>query len=78
MLTDDNAKSYAGEDYEKILIRSFLALSNLMNGGEDALAYSLQVTDKQQQIIQAARRQGRQESQDRLQASRPGALHPRR
>jgi hypothetical protein len=53
MLTDENAKSYAGEDYEKILIRSFLALSNLFSGGQDAQAYSLQITDKQQQIIQA-------------------------
>jgi hypothetical protein len=53
MLTDDNSKSYAGEDYEKILIRSFLALSNLFNGGQDAQAYSLQITDKQQQVISA-------------------------
>ena len=51
MLTDDNRKSYAGEDYEKILIRAFLAISNLMNGGQDAQAYSLQITDKQQQIV---------------------------
>ncbi|HEX3725563.1 MAG TPA: hypothetical protein VHV08_04945 [Pirellulales bacterium] len=54
MLTDDNRQSYAGEDYEKILIRSFLAISNLMQGGTDAQAYSLQITDKQQQIIAAA------------------------
>jgi hypothetical protein len=54
MLTDDTRKSYAGEDYEKVLVRAFLALSNLVNGGHDAQAYSLQVTDKQQQIIQAA------------------------
>ena len=54
MLTDENAKAYAGEDYEKVLIRSFLAISNLMADGDDAAAYSLQITDKQQQIIQAA------------------------
>jgi hypothetical protein len=53
MITDDNANSYAGEDYEKVLIRSFLALSNLMTGGQDAQAYSLQISDKQQQIINA-------------------------
>jgi uncharacterized protein len=53
MITDENSKSYAGEDYEKILIRSFLALSNLMTGGGDAGAYGLQITDKQQQIINA-------------------------
>lgn len=27
MITDDNAKSYAGEDYEKILVRTMLASS---------------------------------------------------
>jgi hypothetical protein len=53
MLSDDNAKSYAGEDYEKVLIRAMLALSNLMGDGGDAGAYALQVTDKQQQIIDA-------------------------
>jgi uncharacterized protein len=50
-LTDDNRRSYAGEDYEKILIRAFLALSNLMHDGGDAEAYSLQLIDKQEQII---------------------------
>lgn len=53
-LTDDTAKSYAGEDYERVLIRTFLALSNLMHDGSDAEAYSLQIAEKQQQIIQAA------------------------
>ena len=52
MLTDDNAQPYAGEDYEKVLIRAMLALSNLMSDGNDANAYALQIVDKQQQIIQ--------------------------
>jgi hypothetical protein len=52
-MTDDQRIAYAGEDYEKILIRAFLALANLMADGEDAAAYALQVTDKQQQIIQS-------------------------
>ncbi len=52
MVTDDQQLSYAGEDYEKVLVRAFLALSNLMHGGQDATAYALQVADKQQQIIQ--------------------------
>lgn len=52
-LGDDNQISYAGEDYEKVLIRCFLALSNLMRGGSDARAYALQVGDKQRQIINA-------------------------
>lgn len=53
MATDDNGAAYAGEDYEKVLVRVFLALSNLMTDGQDAAAYCLQITDKQQQIIQA-------------------------
>jgi hypothetical protein len=53
IVTDDNAVAYDGEDYEKVLIRAFLALSNLMADGEDSAAYSLQVTQKQNQIIQA-------------------------
>ena len=52
-LTDDNRLSYSGEDYEKILIRVFLALSNLMGDGGDATAYALQVNDVQQRIIQS-------------------------
>ena len=49
--TDDNRRAYAGEDYEKILIRVMLALANLMDDGSDAEAYSLQVNAKQAQII---------------------------
>jgi len=53
-LTDDTRKSYSGEDYEKVLIRAFLSLANLMVDGQDAAAYALQVADKQTQIIEAA------------------------
>jgi hypothetical protein len=53
-LSDDQHRVYPGEDYEKILIRGFLALSNLMHDGGDAEAYSLQVIEKQNQIIEAA------------------------
>jgi hypothetical protein len=52
-LSDDNRRSYCGEDYEKILIRGMLALSNLMHDGGDAEAYSLQLIEKQDQIIAA-------------------------
>ena len=52
MLTDDNALAYAGEDYEKVLVRAMLAISNLLTDGEDAQAYALQVIDKQQEIIE--------------------------
>jgi len=54
-LADDNRRSYVGEDYEKVLIRALLALSNLMHDGGDAEAYSLQLIDKQEQIIVAGR-----------------------
>jgi hypothetical protein len=50
-LTDDTRRAYTGEDYEQVLIRGFLALSNLMHDGGDAEAYSLQLIDKQEQII---------------------------
>jgi hypothetical protein len=50
--------AYAGEDYEKVLVRAFLAISNLMADGGDARAYSLQVTDKQNQIILAGAESG--------------------
>jgi hypothetical protein len=55
MLTDSTHEAYSGEDYEKVLVRVFLALSNLMTDGADAGAYALQVTDKQQQIIAAGK-----------------------
>jgi len=51
MLTDAESESYHGEDYEKVLIRAFLCLSNLMHDAGDAQAYSYQVAEKQQQII---------------------------
>lgn len=52
MWTDDQTRSYAGEDYEKILIRVFLALSNLMHDGGDAESYTLQAHDKHEQLSQ--------------------------
>lgn len=51
-LTDDTRRAYAGEDYEKILIRALLTLSNLMGDGGDAGAYALQVNDIQQRIVE--------------------------
>ncbi|HVA46085.1 MAG TPA: hypothetical protein VNH11_06895 [Pirellulales bacterium] len=54
LITDDRHKAYCGEDYEKVLIRALLSLANLLGDGQDAVAYALQVADKQQQIIEAA------------------------
>lgn len=51
MVTDDTAIAYAGEDHEKILLLSYLALANLMQGGGDAQAFALQISDKQRQLI---------------------------
>ncbi len=52
MWTDDSARAYAGEDYEKILIRVFLALTSLMHDGTDAESYTLQIQDKHDAIRQ--------------------------
>lgn len=54
MLTDDTRLAYAGEDHEKVLVRAFLALSNLMADGGDAEAYSLQMNAKQKELIELA------------------------
>lgn len=51
MVRDDQSLAWAGDDYEKVLIRTYLALTNLMNGGEDANAYALQIDEKQREII---------------------------
>lgn len=50
MWTDDQVRSYGGEDYEKILIRAFLALSNLLHDGTDAESYTLQLQQKHEEI----------------------------
>ena len=54
MASDDGWKAYAGEDYEKVLVRAMLALANLVQDGDDAEAYSLQVSEKQRRIVAAA------------------------
>jgi len=54
MMTDDTRLAYSGEDHEKVLVRAFLVLSNLMGDGLDAEAYSLQIADEQQDLIQKA------------------------
>jgi len=52
MWTDDTARSYAGEDYEKILIRVYLALASLMDDRVDAQSYTLQIQEKHDQVMQ--------------------------
>lgn len=52
MVTDDTKIAYAGEDHEQVLVRTFLALSNLMADGGDAHAYALQIGSKQQELAE--------------------------
>ncbi|HHI79743.1 MAG TPA: hypothetical protein ENK02_07160 [Planctomycetes bacterium] len=51
MLLDDRQNDYEGADYEKVLVRALLSVSNLMRGGQDADAYAYQVLEKQLEIM---------------------------
>ncbi|MEX0819639.1 MAG: hypothetical protein WD070_08590 [Pirellulaceae bacterium] len=51
-LSDDTTTAYAGEDYEQVMIRAMLAISNLMHDGSDAVAYCLQVDQKQREVAE--------------------------
>lgn len=48
---DDRSTTYAGADYEQVLVRAVLAVCDLMAGGHDAYAYAFQVLEKQRAII---------------------------
>ena len=50
---DENASSFGGEDYEKIMIRVYLALTELLVNGHDARAYAFQIGEKQDSIVRA-------------------------
>lgn len=52
MWTDDKARAYAGESYEKILIHAFLALANLMHDGGDAESHTLQLQATHERLTQ--------------------------
>ncbi|MBC8350802.1 MAG: hypothetical protein H8E66_02370 [Planctomycetes bacterium] len=54
LLTDDTVVAYAGEDYEKVMVRAMLAISNIMYDGADATAYCLQVDQKQREFAERA------------------------
>lgn len=51
LLLDDTVRPYGGADYELILVRVFLALADLVEGGGDAFAYAAQVGAKQEELI---------------------------
>ena len=76
MLTDDQVRPYAGEDYEKVLIRALLSISNLMSDGGDAGAYALQVVQKQQEIMEAVEDKYKEEEQSPVLAYKQVALGP--
>lgn len=51
---DDVSRDYPGEDHEKVLVRAMLAVADLLEDGDDAEAYALQVAAKQREIVLAA------------------------
>jgi hypothetical protein len=53
-LTDDTARAYSGEDHERVLLRGMLAVANLVQDGDDAEAYSLQMVEEQGRIVAEA------------------------
>lgn len=54
MLSDDQQRSYAGEDHEKVLLRVMAAIADLAAGGVDAEAFSYQAAERQEEIVRAA------------------------
>lgn len=51
VIDDETRRAYAGSDYERILVRVMLTVTNLMNGGDDAIAYALQIGEEQQEVL---------------------------
>jgi hypothetical protein len=54
LVSDDTATAYSGDDHERVLLRGMLAIANLVQDGDDADAYSLQVVEEQGRIVAAA------------------------
>lgn len=44
-VTDDRAVAWSGQDWERQMLLNLLTISSLLNGGEDAFAYALQLTE---------------------------------
>jgi hypothetical protein len=66
LLTDDNTRAYAGEDYERVMIRAMLAISNMLGDGGDAEAYALQITEEQNKIIERAKERHKEDPEAAL------------
>ncbi len=50
-LVDDTHLPYRGADYELIVIRVMLAIADLLDGDNEAFTYSLQINEKQDEIL---------------------------
>lgn len=50
-LTDDHAKSYAGEIYEQMTLGVMLTVCSLMRDGVDAESYALQTLQQQRELV---------------------------
>ena len=54
LLSDDQRRSYAGEDHEKVLVRAIAAVADLAAGGGDAEAFAYQAAECQEGIVRDA------------------------
>ncbi|MEO0652923.1 MAG: hypothetical protein AAFZ65_19770, partial [Planctomycetota bacterium] len=52
VLTDDRSIDYVGADYEHVLVPTYLALAEIVDGGQERLPYAFQISAKQEQIAQ--------------------------
>lgn len=50
-IADDTFLEYRGADYEHVLTPALLALCDLLEGGQDAYAYALQVGEVQERVL---------------------------
>jgi hypothetical protein len=50
-LGDDESRSYVGNDYEHLLLRVYAGLTEMMEGGEDAIAHMMSMDEVQERIL---------------------------
>lgn len=72
-IADDRTRRYQPDDYERLFVMVFLTLSNLLQDGDDAFAYSHQLTN-----LQATIESGIQERLKRFAATNETAGTPAR
>ena len=72
--TDDNIVSYEGEDYEKVMIRVYLTIADLLGSGEDSKAYAHQIAALQDKIVRNGEFDNPQKKGERI---NPKAVYPR-